>query len=91
MKSLKEYIFEHGKIDQTWIDNEKPVITRDGRQAIILSVDISKVPNILKGQVKVDDRMCDYTWDDQGKCITATDIYGNFKQPNDNDTLVKNI
>ena len=84
---IKESIGE--RIDQYWIDNEKPVMTKDKRQAIILDIDISKVPNIYKGQVKIDNKMCDYQWDDTGKCILATDKLGNNVKPDENDDLVK--
>ena len=91
MKTLTEVVLEASqKIDSAWLDNDKPVKTKDGRQAIILDIDISQVPNILKGQVKDGDVMCDYEWDDTGRCTKAADQRGNPQKPNDNDTLVKN-
>lgn len=92
MKDILTVVLESSQqIDSTWLDNEKPVKTRDGRQAIVLDIDISKVPNIIKGQVKVGDKMCDYEWDDTGKCLRASDERGNPQRPSDKDTLVKNF
>ena len=56
MQTLTEYIKQVNEvlgqpIDDQWIDNEKPVMTKDKRQVIIIDRDMSKVPNILKGQV----------------------------------------
>ena len=64
-------------------------MTKDKRQVIILNRDMSKVPNILKGQVKIMDKMFDYEWEDNGVCIKAVDQYGNPKKPSDSDNLVK--
>lgn len=92
MKDLEQFIQESQKsIDQSWLDNEKPVQTADGRTAVVLDIDLSKVPNIIKGQVKIDDKMCDYEWDDTGECIKATDVHGNPQKPDDGDRLVKAI
>lgn len=90
-KNLEEYVNEvmGSKIDSWWLDNEKPVQTKDGRTAVVLNIDISKVPNIIKGQVKNGDKMSDYEWNDDGTCIKATDKLGNPQKPSDNDTLVK--
>ena len=51
MKTLKERLNEvkGENITSQWINDEKPIMTRDGRQAIILKVDMSEVPNILVG------------------------------------------
>ena len=90
MKDLEQFITEQvRKIDQAWLDNEKPVKTVDGRQAVILDIDMSKVPNVLKGQVKNGNKMCDYKWDDTGKCIYASDEHSNPVKPSDKDDLVK--
>ena len=90
MKGLEQFITEQArKIDQAWLDNEKPVMTADGRTAVVLDIDISKVPNIIKGQVKDGDKMCDYEWDDTGKCTYASDEHGNPQKPSDKDDLVK--
>ena len=91
MKNLEEFVNEAvgSQIDDTWLDNEKPIQTKDGRQAVILDIDISVVPNVIKGQVKNDDKMSDYEWNDDGKCIKATDANGNPQKPSENDRLVK--
>lgn len=91
MKSLEEFVNESvgSPIDSNWLDNEKPVQTKDGRQAVILNIDISKVPNVLQGQVRNDDKMSDYEWNDDGTCIKATDKNGSPVKPTENDTLVK--
>ena len=92
MKDLSTFILETTqRINSAWLDNEKPVKTQDGRQAIVLDIDISKVPNIIKGQVKIGDKMCDYVWDDTGTCLQASDEHGNPQKPTDKDTLVKNV
>lgn len=94
MKNLTDYISEaKGQpIDQQWIDNEKPVMTSDGRQVMIMDIDISVVPNKITGKVKMsDDKLCDYEWDDTGKCVKASDRMGNPKKPDDADNLVKQI
>lgn len=91
MKKLSEMINEvlGEPIDDQWLNDEKPVMTKDKRQAIITDRDMSQVPNILKGQVKIQNRMFDYEWEDSGKCITAQDQFGNPKKPEDGDDLVK--
>ena len=91
MKDLTQFILEQQNkpIDQAWLDNEKPVMTADGRPAVILDIDMSDVPNKLKGQVKVGDKMCDYEWIDDGTCTIATDEHGNPQKPSDKDKLVK--
>lgn len=90
-KTLKEYVLEAAgsPIDDNWLNNEKPVQTKDGRTAVIFDIDISVVPNVIKGQVQNDDKMSDYEWDDTGRCIKATDKLGNPQRPTDNDKLVK--
>ena len=90
MKDLEQFILEQARqIDQAWLDNEKPVMTADGRTAVVLDINISKVPNVIKGQVKDGDKMCDYEWDDTGICLKATDEHGNPVKPDDGDKLVK--
>ena len=91
MKSLEEFVNEaKGKaINMQWLDNENPVMTKDGRQAIVVDIDLSKIPNIVKGQVKQpNDKLVNYEWTETGECTKATDMYGNPKKPEDSDTLV---
>jgi len=78
-------------IDDQWINNEKPVMTKDGRQVIVTSVDYSTVPNKILGQVKMDDKLFEYEWQDNGTCTKAVDRYGNPKKADDGDMLVKAI
>ena len=91
MKDLEQFLLEQQNkpIDSAWLDNEKPVQTADGRTAVVLDIDMSKVPNVIKGQVKDVDKMCDYEWNDDGECIKATDEHGNPQKPSDKDKLVK--
>ena len=93
MRSLKTYLQLNEvlgqPIDDQWINDEKPVMTKDKRQVIIIDKDISKVPNILKGQVKIMNQLFDYEWEDNGTCISAVDQYGNPKKPTESDNLVK--
>jgi len=93
MKTLSEYIleFKGDPIDDQWIHDEKPVMTKDGRQAIITNIDYSEVPNIIHGQVKMDTKLFDYEWDDTGMCIKALDRMGNPKKSDMSDNLVKAI
>lgn len=93
MKSLKEYINESkgDPIDDQWINDEKPVMTKDGRQAIIKTIDMDEVPNIIKGEVKWKDKLLEYEWTDDGTCTKALDMLGNPKKPDDSDRLVKAI
>lgn len=93
MKKLSEFVNEaKGKpIDDQWINDEKPVMTKDGRQAIIKKVDMDEVPNIIKGIVKWKDKLLDYEWYDDGTCKKAIDLMGNPKKPDEADMLVKAI
>lgn len=93
MKKLSEFVNEaKGKsIDDQWINDEKPVMTKDGRQAIIKKVDMDEVPNIIKGSVKWKDKLLDYEWYDDGTCKKAIDLMGNPKKPDEADMLVKAI
>ena len=94
MQTLTEYIKQVNEvlgqpIDDQWLDNEKPVMTKDKRQVIITDRDMSQVPNILKGQVKIMNKMFDYEWEDNGNCIKAVDQKKKKKKPSDSDNLVK--
>lgn len=91
MKHLTDIVLEHvgQPIDDQWINDEKPVMTKDGRQVKVLSVDMTKVPNVVLGQVVVDDKVFNYEWNDDGTCIKATDSLGNSSKPSDDDNLVK--
>ena len=93
MKSIVDYIIEArgDMIDDQWLNDEKPVMTADGRQVIITKVDYSEVPNIIYGQVKMYDKLFDYQWNENGLCIKALDKMGNPKKADDADKLVKAI
>ena len=94
MKTLQEYILLETKgdpINDQWLNDEKPVMTKSGQQVIITKVDYEKVPNIIYGQVKIKDKLFEFEWNDDGLCQKATDQYGNPKQPDENDKLVKGI
>ena len=93
MKKLSDFILEHKGdiIDEQWLNDEKPVMTKDGRQAIILSINMKEIPNVIKGQVKIDDDLVEYEWLDNGVCVKALDRMGNPKKPTEGDTLVKAI
>lgn len=93
MKSLNDYILEMkgDDIDEQWINDKKPVITKDGRQVIIKKIDYSEVPNIIIGMVSWKQKLLDYKWDlDTGECTEAKDTMGNPKKPDDSDKLIKN-
>ncbi len=93
MKSIVDYIYESkgDPIDEQWLNDEKPVMTKDGRQVIVTKIDIDEVPNIIHGQVKMKDKLFEYEWLDDGTCQKALDQLGNPKAPNDSDSLVKAI
>ena len=95
MTSLKEYIIneKRGKvINDQWINDQKPVMTKDGRNVMITKVDLSEVPNIIHGKVRLkNNKVVNYQWDDKGICVKATDIFGNPKKPEESDALVKAI
>lgn len=93
MKTLTQRLDEvKGQpINDQWLNDEKPVMTKDGRQVIVTKVDMSKVPNIIHGQVKMKDDLFDYEWEETGKCLKAVDNLGNPKKPDDADTLVKAV
>lgn len=91
MKHINEFLNEKQleNIDAQWINDEKPIKTIDGRQAIVYDIDRKQVPNILKGSVKMNDSLYEFEWMDNGVCIKATDKYGNPKKPDTSDNLVK--
>lgn len=96
MKTLKDYIIINNineskgeDIDEQWLNDEKPVMTHDGRQVIITKIDYEQVPNIIHGQVKMKEKLFDYEWNDDGVCIKALDQMGNPKKPDEADKLVK--
>lgn len=93
MKTFSDYLLESKgeKIDDQWINDEKPVMTYDGRQVIVVSIDYSKVPNIIHGKVKMDEKLFDYEWQDDGMCIKAIDRMGNPKKVDYADALVKAV
>ena len=93
MKTFNNYINEQkgDPIDEQWLNDEKPVMTKDGRQVIIVSIDYEQVPNIIKGQVKMNEKLFDYEWDDTGMCTKAVDQLGNPKKCSESDNLVKAI
>lgn len=93
MKDLQTYILETkgDSIDDQWLNDEKPVMTKDGRQAIITKIDLDEVPNIIHGKVKIKNDLVDYEWLDDGTCQKAIDQYGNPKKPTESDNLVKAI
>jgi hypothetical protein len=93
MKTLTQYITEQkgDPIDEQWLNDEKPVMTKDGRQVIIISIDYEQVPNIIKGQVKMQEKLFDYEWDDTGLCTKAVDQLGNPKKSVESDNLVKAV
>lgn len=91
MKDLKDFIFEQKgePIDDQWIQDEKPVMTKDGRQVIITSINYENVPNVIIGQVKMGSKLFEYEWDDSGMCIKAVDRMGVPKKSDASDNLVK--
>ena len=94
MKKFTEIVNEvRGQhIDMQWINDEKPVMTKDGRQVIITKVDIEEVPNIIYGKVKMkDEKLQEYQWNDLGVCLKAIDNFGNPKKPDASDNLVKAV
>lgn len=93
MKKLSD-LFQEAKgdrIDDQWINDEKPVMTKDGRPAIVREVDMKEVPNIIKGAVKWKDQLLDYEWMEDGTCTKAIDTMGNPKKPDESDNLVRAI
>lgn len=93
MKTLEQFVNEHKgqPIDDQWINDENPVMTRDGRKVEILSVNMKEVPNIIIGQIKDGDKVLNFKWEDDGTCISAEDKIGNPVRPTREDDLVKAI
>ena len=93
MKKLSDFIIEHkgDAIDEQWLNDEKPVMTADGKQVIITKIDYEEVPNVIHGSVKIKDKLFEFEWLEDGTCQKSLDRYGNPKQPDDNDKLVKAI
>ena len=55
MKTLTNYLkrideTKGDPIDDQWINDEKPVMTYDGRQVIITELDMKEVPNIISNK-----------------------------------------
>lgn len=88
---VKQQLFETkgDPIDEQWLNDEKPVMTKDGHQVIITKIDLDEVPNVIHGQVKIKNELVDYEWLDDGTCQKAIDQYGNPKKPVESDNLVK--
>jgi hypothetical protein len=93
MKTLQQIVNEHKgqPIDDQWINDEHPVMTRDGRTVNVISVDFKNVPNIIIGQVSDKDGILNYRWQDDGTCIAAEDKQGNPIKPSKDDDLVKAV
>ena len=93
MKDIKTYILETkgDPIDDQWLNDERPVMTKDGRQVIVTEIDLKEVPNIIKGKVKMKNELYDYEWEDNGTCKKAIYQYGNPKKTDDADKLVKAV
>jgi hypothetical protein len=93
MKTLEQFVNEHKgqPIDDQWINDENPVMTRDGRKVEILSVNMKEVPNVIIGQIKDGDKVLNFKWEDDGTCISAEDKIGNPVRPSREDDLVKAI
>ena len=91
MKRFKDYLLETKgeNIDDQWLNDEKPVMTHDGRQVIITKIDYNEVPNIIHGKVKWNEKLLEYEWNDDGICIKALDRLGNPKKADEADKLVK--
>ena len=94
MKTFTDRINEvrGNHIDMQWLNDDKPVCTKDGRPAIVTKVDIAVLPNVVYGSVKMKDgTLQEYQWTDLGICIKAIDNFGNPKKPDESDNLVKAI
>lgn len=91
VNSINESITKGQDIDEQWLNDEKPVMTADGRQVIITKIDYDEVPNIIHGQVKMNDKLFEFEWDDSGLCRKALDRLGNPKRADAADKLVKGI
>ena len=93
MKTLTQIVNEHKgqPIDDQWLNDEKPVMTRDGRPVEVISVDIKSVPNIVIGQIVDGDKVMNFKWEDEGTWFSAEDRLGNPTKPTKDDDLVKGI
>ena len=97
MKTLKKYIENNisesrgDDIDEQWLNDNKPVMTQDGRQVIITSIDRKEVPNIIHGKVKMQSKLYAYEWLEDGSCQKALDRFGNPKKTDYADKLVKAV
>lgn len=91
MRSLVDLLCEvtGGSINQYWLDNEKPVMTKSGLQVKVKDIDYSKVPNEVIGEVVVNGNTQEWRWQDNGVCVQAKDAMGNNRLPDENDTLIK--
>lgn len=91
MKKITDYLNESkgDNIDEQWLNDDKPVMTKDGRSVIIVKIDYEEMPNIIYGQVKMDEKLFDYEWQEDGICTKALDKMGNPKKPHESDNLVK--
>jgi len=88
--ALQKYFEQKGEpIDDQWLNDEKPVMTKDGRQVIVTKIDLDEVPNIIHGKVKIQSKLVEYEWLDDGTCQKAIDQFGNPKKPVESDNLVK--
>ena len=88
--ALHKYFEQKGEpIDDQWLNDEKPVMTKDGRQVIVTKIDLDEVPNIIHGKVKIQSKLVEYEWLDDGTCQKAIDQFGNPKKPVEADNLVK--
>lgn len=94
MKKLSQILNEvanSDKLDMDWINNDRPVITKSGHEAKIDDVDMTHIPNQLKGKVYYETGEVDgWIWDETGKCIQCKDKYGNGYRPGEEETLLKN-
>lgn len=97
MKRLTDIIRENqdkknpDSLDMDWINDDGPVITKGGYEAKIDDVDMTKIPNQLKGHVYTSDGEIDgWIWDETGKCIQCKNKFGNGYRPGDEETLLKN-
>lgn len=99
MKTLNQLVSEQlinevegTNIDQYWLDNNKPVQTQSGVQVKIINIDYSHVPNIITGELNINNKKQIWKWYDTGECIESTDKFGNKSKSNqERDKLVKAI
>lgn len=91
MRSLIDLLCEvtGGSINQYWLDNDKPVMTKSGLKVKVKDIDYSKVPNEVIGEVVVNGNTQEWRWQDNGVCVQAKDAMGNNRLPDENDTLIK--